>query len=119
MIECLLMAPFRATLAVIASLLLAAHLLRLGSLPLAVGVALLPLLLTVPRGWSVRTVQLALAVGALEWIRTLFSLVDARRRVGLPVTRLSIILVAVAAFTAVAALALRGWRGSESGEEAG
>ena len=51
-------------------LVLAAHFLRGGDLlPLLACIALLPLL-AVPRPWATRVLQVALLLGAIEWIRT-------------------------------------------------
>ncbi len=94
---------FRLILPFLALLLLAAHFYRGGWLPLAaLSVALLPLL-AVPRPWAARTVQAALVLGALEWLRTLAGLVSMRLALGQPYLRLAVILGAVAAFTLLAA----------------
>lgn len=92
---------------VLGSLVLGAHVLRAGHVPLAVALALVPLLLLARRAWAVRTVQLVLLVGAVEWIRTLSVLVGARRALGMPSTRMAVILVAVALVTAAGALLLQ------------
>jgi len=84
---------------VLSLLVLAAHFLRDGSLPLtAVTLALLGLL-AVRRRWSARIVQVVLVLGALEWIRTLVVLASYRADAGQPVLRMGIILGVVAAFT--------------------
>lgn len=95
---------------VLSSLVLAAHVWRGGQLGLAVVVAMLPALLVVRRSWAVRTVQVVLAVGAAEWLRTLWALVERRQLLGLPYTRLAIILGAIAAVTALSAWWLASWR---------
>jgi hypothetical protein len=95
---------------VLACLLLAAHFFRAGQLALAVASALLPLLLAVPRAWAARTMQLALLVGAVEWLRTLAEFAAVRVSMGQPVARLTAILVAVALFTAASALVFRNAR---------
>lgn len=89
------------------SLVLGAHVLRAGHAPLAVVIALVPLLLAVRRAWAVRTVQLVLLVGVVEWLRTLSVLVAARRALGTPWTRMAVILAAVALVTAAGALLLQ------------
>ena len=90
---------------------LAAHFSRAGETALA-GVALaLPLLLLLGQRWAVGLLELALALGALEWVRTTIRLVDLRRAHALPFLRLALILGAVAAVTlASAALLERWWR---------
>jgi hypothetical protein len=103
----------------LAALLLGAHFLRSRLLP-GVAVALLLLaLLFVPRAWAARTARLGLALGALEWLRTAWVFVAARRAHGAPWTRLALILAAVAAFTALAACLLaprlRALRAREAG----
>jgi uncharacterized membrane protein YecN with MAPEG domain len=84
--------------------LLAAHFLRSGLMPLVVLTLLFPLLLFVKKTWVVRAIQIILVIGALEWIRTLLTLVDLRREAGMPWTRLAIIVGAVAIFTGCSAL---------------
>ena len=97
----------RLLLPALALLLLGAHFYRAGEWPLAaLSVALLPLL-AVPRSWAVRTLQVAHVVGALEWLRTLAGFAAARMANGQPYLRLTAILVAVAAFTLLAAWMLR------------
>lgn len=92
---------------VLALLLLAAHFYRAGWLPLAVVSAAVALLLAVPRPWAARTVQAALVLGAVEWLRTLAALAAMRMAVGQPWLRLALILGAVAAFTLLAAWVFR------------
>lgn len=100
----------RPPLVVIACLLLAAHVLRLGSLVAAAGLAALPLLLLVRRNWALRALQVALVLGVAEWLRTLVQLVGARRAAGVPAGRLAVILLAVTLITSAAALVLSGRR---------
>jgi uncharacterized membrane protein HdeD (DUF308 family) len=62
--------------------------------------------------WAHRIVQAALVLGALQWLWTTAMLVQERMQEGRPWIRLAAILGAVAAFTALSALALerlRGW----------
>lgn len=93
----------RLLLPVLALLLLAAHFYRAGLLPLAaLSLVLLPLL-AVPRKWAVRTLQGALVLGAVEWLRTLAAFAATRVALGQPYMRLTAVLLAVAAFTLVAA----------------
>ena len=67
----------------------------------------LPALLLVRAPWASGVLQVALAIGVLEWLRTAWLFAAARAAVGLPYTRLLLILGGVALITAVAALALR------------
>jgi hypothetical protein len=90
--------------AVLSLLVLGAHFLRQGqTLLLVISVALIGLL-AVPRRWALRVLQAALVLGAVEWIRTLIVLFQIRGEMGMPVTRMVIILAAVALFTAASAL---------------
>jgi hypothetical protein len=98
------MKPAAATLVVLAALLLGAHFLRAGSLVLAAASVLAPLLLLVRSAVAARALQVALALGCVEWLSTLASLVDSRRASGQPVVRLAAILGGVALVTAAAAL---------------
>jgi hypothetical protein len=88
----------------LSALLLGAHFFRAGLVPLAVVVALLPAVLFVKRAWAARLTQLVLALGALEWFRTLIVLVAARREMGQPWTRLAVILGLVTLVTLGAGL---------------
>jgi hypothetical protein len=64
-------------------------------------------LMAVPRRWAARTLQVALLLGAAEWVRTLVILVRLRTGHGESATRMAIILCAVAAVTAASALAFQ------------
>ncbi|MBI5240745.1 MAG: hypothetical protein HY926_09755 [Elusimicrobia bacterium] len=88
-------------------LLLAAHWLHGGSAAAAAAMLLLIGLLAVRKPWASRTLQLVLAAGALEWLRTLASLVQQRQAQGEPYLRLAVILGAVALVTALSILPLR------------
>jgi hypothetical protein len=87
--------------------LLAAHFYRAGQLALAAASLALIALLAVPQRWAARAVQVALALGALEWLRTLAVFAAERISAGQPYLRLVAILLAVAAFTAASALVFR------------
>jgi hypothetical protein len=95
---------------VLSALVLGAHLLRAGWLPAAILAAAAPLLLLARGAWPARAVQLVLALGAVEWLRTLASLVDVRRSHQLPYLRLVAILGAVALVTAGSAALVESWR---------
>jgi hypothetical protein len=98
----------------LAFLVLGAHFFRSGNLPLvAVALVFLPLLF-VPRRWAARTIQAGLVIGAMEWIRTLAAFAGQRRAMGLPYTRLAIILGGVALATAACLLVFRSERVTRS-----
>ena len=100
-------AAARVALPVLALLLLAAHFLRGGPWVLAVAALGLVALLLVRRPWAAVVLQGALLLGTLEWLRTAWHLASARAALGQPFGRLLAILGAVAALTALAALAVR------------
>lgn len=58
------------------------------------------------RRWAWRTVQVALLLGAVEWLRTILELTGERALMGIPSGRMVAILGAVAAVCALAALLL-------------
>ena len=91
----------------LALLLLGAHFFRAGLEPLTAGCLVLVALLFVRSAWSARVLQIALALGTLEWLRTAWVFASARAAIGQPYTRLLVILGTVALVTAFAALALR------------
>ncbi|HEX7706831.1 MAG TPA: hypothetical protein VF701_10280 [Thermoanaerobaculia bacterium] len=92
---------------VLSSLLLAAHFYRAGALIVAIAVAVAPLLLLVRRAWAVHLLQIALFVGAAEWIRTALTIGAMRAAMGQPSVRMFLILSGVALFTILSALPLR------------
>lgn len=94
----------------LAFLVLGAHFFRAGNLPLfAVALAFLPLLF-VRKTWAARTLQAGLAIGVVEWIRTLAAFAGQRRALGMPTTRLAVILGGVALATAACLLVFRSAR---------
>lgn len=95
---------------VLSLLVLAAHFLREGNLFLVIICVALAGLVAVPRRWAARTLQGALVLGAVEWLRTVVALHRIRVAEGLPATRMVIILVAVAAVTGLSALVFRARR---------
>ena len=88
----------------LALLLLAAHFVHGGLWPAAALCVALLALLAVRRAWSARVLQVALAVGVLEWLWTAVALAQLRMAHGRPYLRLLLILGAVTAVTALAAL---------------
>lgn len=88
---------------VLSLVVLGAHFLRDANY-LGVGAAAgLIVLLFVKRPIAARAVQIALLLGALEWLWTMYALVQARMAMGMPATRLMVILGIVAAVTALSA----------------
>lgn len=87
--------------------LLGAHFYRAASWPgVAVCVGVVALL-AVPRPWAARAVQAGLALGALEWLRTLVVLAQMRLALDQPWLRMALILGLVALLTAASALVVR------------
>ena len=87
--------------------LLGAHFYRAAAWPLVGLCVVLVVLLAWRRAWVARLVQVALVLGALEWLWTAFWLVQQRLALGQPWLRLALILGAVAALTAASALVFR------------
>ncbi|MBL8316463.1 MAG: hypothetical protein JNK55_22255 [Rubrivivax sp.] len=87
---------------------LGAHFYRSGHWPVvALCGVLLVLLWTQKRPWAARLLQWSLLLGALEWLRTVFVLVQMRLAMDLPWQRLALILLAVSVVTAASALVFR------------
>lgn len=97
------MRALRIILVILSALLLAAHFYRRGTAIVAAGCAVLPLVLFASGAWARRSLQVALLVGVIEWLRTLGSLARARAAAGEPWARMALILGCVALVTAVAA----------------
>ena len=91
----------------LALLLFGAHFFRAALVPLTVVCLGLVALLFVRARWAWLTLQVALAIGTLEWLRTAWEFASMRAAMGQPYTRLLVILGSVALVTALAALALR------------
>lgn len=91
-------------LVVLSLLVLGAHFLRHGN-EVGVAVSLAPIaLLFVRKPLVARVVQVVLIFGAIEWVRTLYELVQLRLAHGMPAARMVIILGAVVVLTAASAL---------------
>ena len=88
----------------LSALLLAAHFSRADNLPMVVLALAAPLLLLVRQPWVPRAFQVALVLGALEWVRTLISIARMRHAIGEPWMRMAVILGVVALVTASSAL---------------
>jgi hypothetical protein len=89
---------------ILSALALGAHFYRANSLFFAViSVLILPLLFY-RRPWVARLTQVFLVFGALEWVRTVFSLIAQRNALGIAWLRMAVILGGIALFTGVSAL---------------
>ena len=73
---------------------------------MAIGVALVPLLVLARRSWAVRAVQGTLAAGVVVWVHTLVVLTAERRAQGMPFLGMDVILGIVALVTALGAILL-------------
>jgi hypothetical protein len=91
----------------VALLLLGAHFFRAGLVALTVACLALLGLLFVRSAWAVRTLQVAFALGTLEWLRTAWVFASARAVAGQPYGRLLMIIGSVALLTALAAIVLK------------
>lgn len=89
---------------VLSLVLLGAHFLRDGNSVGVAGALVLIALLFVRQSWVARLIQVALVVGALEWVRTLYGLVQVRAEMGEPYARMVAILGVVAVITLGSAL---------------
>lgn len=92
---------------ILSFLLLAAHFYRAGQTVLAV----IPILLFIPlafrQSWVPWLMQAVLWLGALEWVRTLYSVAQWRIEYDQPWHRMAVILGVVAALTALSSLVFR------------
>ena len=91
----------------ISFLLLGAHFLRAGHVFIVSVLLLILLLLIIRKSWVPRVIQLALLLGAVEWLRTLVSIAQIRIDSGMPWVRMAVILGAVALFTLLSGLVFR------------
>ena len=83
---------------------LGAHFLRYDSMIGVAGSLLLIGLLFIRQAWIARLVQVALVLGSIEWLRTLYLLAQWRASQGEPATRMIVILGSVAAVTLLSAV---------------
>ncbi len=90
--------------AIISFLLLGAHFMRFGIMPVYIFFFLFPFILFVKKAWVVRVVQFLLLLGVIEWIRALFVYLQIRQMFGQDSSKLVIIMCSVALFTLFAAL---------------
>lgn len=89
---------------VLSLVVLGAHFMRYGNGVGVVGAVALIALLFVRKAWVARLVQVVLVLGALEWARTLYSLVQVRAALDQPYERMAFILGTVAVVTFLSAL---------------
>ena len=83
---------------------LGAHFLRYDSMIGVAGSLLLIGLLFIRQAWIARLVQVALVLGSIEWLRTLYLLAQWRASQGEPATRMIVILGSVAVVTLLSAV---------------
>jgi len=86
-------------LVVLSLAVLGAHFLRDGNTPFVAACLILIGLLPVRHIVVARLVQIALVLGAAEWLWTLYRLLEARVALEQPFVRMTVILVVVAAIT--------------------
>ncbi len=92
---------------IISLLILSAHFTRVGIHFLSLLLLILPFILLIRNKWIPPLLQLILAAGAAEWIRTLFIYVNQRQAVGEPYFRLILIIGTIALFTGLSALVFK------------
>ena len=89
---------------VLSLVVLGAHFMRYGSTLGVIGAAGLIILLFVRQWWVARLVQIALVLGAIEWLHTLYEMLQLRMAFDQPYMRLVLILGIVIAVTLASAL---------------
>lgn len=98
------MRAFYLVIIVLSLVVLGAHFLRYGNaIGVSASLALIGLLF-LRKAWVARLVQAALIIGALEWIHTLYELIQMRMAQGAPVARMAAILGVVIVVTIASAL---------------
>ena len=89
---------------VLSLVVLGAHFMRDGYSIVVFGLLALIALLFVRRPWVARLTQIVLLLGALEWVRTLYELLQVRAASGEPAIRMTAILGVVVVVTFCSAL---------------
>ena len=89
---------------VLSLVILGAHFMRYGNSAGVFVFSGLIALLFVRRAWVARLMQVVLVLGALEWVRTLYELVQVRAALGQPFIRMTLILGVVVAVSFCSAL---------------
>lgn len=93
-------------LATLSALVLGAHFMRSGSYELVALSLLIVGLVFVRRRWALGVVQVAMALGAIEWLLTLFEIAAMRQHMGMAYGRMAAILALVATICLAALVAL-------------
>ena len=93
--------------AILSFIILSAHFFRAEIYWLSILVILCIVLLFLKKSWVPIIMQLILFLGTLEWLRTIYILINERLELGLPWLRLTIILGAVTILTLVSSLTFR------------
>ena len=88
---------------VLSFIILAAHFSRADLNILAIPTLLLPFILFIKKAWVARVLQIALILGAAEWIRMTLEYIDVRQELGQDWTKLAVILFSVSLFTFLSA----------------
>ena len=97
--KALFLAPVVLSIAV-----LGAHFMRYGNdIGVAVSFVLIGLVF-LRRAWVARLIQAALVLGALEWMHTIYELMQMRMAQGAPIARMAVIMSVVIAITLGSAL---------------
>jgi hypothetical protein len=91
----------------VALIVLGAHFYRAASWPLVLVCVVVLMLMAWRRHWVPRLVQTALLLGAVEWLRSAYFLVQQRLAMGQPWKRMTLILLAVALCTVASTLVFR------------
>jgi len=89
---------------ILSFLLLGAHFYRSGLVVMTVLSIAILFLLLIKKPWVPRLFQVLLLLGSLEWIRALYVFAAMRIAWDQPWTRLAVILIGVALFTALSSL---------------
>ncbi|MBI5097877.1 MAG: hypothetical protein HZB30_01390 [Nitrospirae bacterium] len=92
---------------ILSLLLLGAHFFRAANTVIFLLTVATPLLLLIRKPWVVRSCQIVLVAGGIEWIRTMVVLAKMRQASGEPWERLALILGGVALFTVCSVLVFR------------
>jgi hypothetical protein len=92
---------------ILSLILLGAHFFRAGMIVLVMLAIVVLFMLLIRKPWVVRLVQFVLIIGGLEWVRTLFAMVNLRQKSERPWMRLALILGGVALITMCSALVFR------------
>ena len=92
---------------ILSAILSAAHFYRSDALFFVVISILLPFLLFSKNHWVPKIITASLLLMAAEWIRTLFVFIEQYQAAGVSWTRMAIILIGVALFSALSAIVFK------------